>query len=170
LHASLGAGLAVALVGAIALWVRAPLLFPAIGASAFLACAHPSAPFSAPRNALFGHAIGLAAGSLGAAMLGVTRVHPWLSQTDPWRAVVSCALALACSTWGMQRLRAGHPPAGATTLIFGCGLMGGWRDAFAVLAAVIVLITFSRFLHRSSGAEFPLWDPKLPRSGSAPAP
>jgi CBS domain-containing membrane protein len=164
LRASLGAGLAIALVGGIALWVRAPLLFPAIGASAFLACAHPGAPFSAPRNALCGHAIGLVSGSLGAGLLGVARDHPWLVQTDPWRAVASCSLALACSTWGMQILRAGHPPAGATTLIFGCGLMGGWRDALAVLASVITLITFSRFLHRFSGAGFPLWDPILPKN------
>jgi CBS-domain-containing membrane protein len=134
-------------------------MFPAIGASAFLACAAPAAPFSAPRNALFGHCIGLASGSLGAWALDVGRLHPWLTQADPWRPVLSCALALGLSTWAMQRTRAGHPPAGATTLIFGCGLMGGVRDALAVLAAVIVLIGFSRGLHRISRVPYPVWAP-----------
>src|SRR5262249_46049654 len=46
----------------LAMVFRTPFIFPSLGATAFLAFFTPTAPSASPRNALCGHAIGIACG------------------------------------------------------------------------------------------------------------
>ncbi len=161
----IGCGLAMAVIGALSLAVSSPLLFPAIGASAFLVFYAPRSPISCPRNAFLGHGIGALVGTLAALALGVVAHEAWLLSTEPWRAVVSAAVALAVAGAAMARFDVGHPPAGATTLIVATGLMGGARDIAAILGAVVVLSAVGRLVHRFSGEPFPWWAP-----GTVPTP
>ena len=157
-------------IGGLSLAVGGPLLFPAIGASAFLVFYAPRSPLSSPRNALLGHGIGAAVGSVTAAVFQVAVHEPWLATQEPWRAAASAAVALAVSASLMARFDLPHPPAGATTLIVATGLMGGPTDVAAILAAVVVLTVVGKLVHRVSGEPFPWWAPgtvpKSPRQGS----
>ncbi|HJT76473.1 MAG TPA: HPP family protein, partial [Gemmataceae bacterium] len=52
----------IALLSALAMVSGSPLVFPSLGPTAFLFFFAPTAPSASPRNALFGHAIGLLCG------------------------------------------------------------------------------------------------------------
>ncbi|MBI1381043.1 MAG: HPP family protein [Planctomycetaceae bacterium] len=160
----LGCLLAMAAIGALSLAAKSPLLFPAIGASAFLVFYAPRSPLSSPRNAFLGHAIGAAVGTATAALFHVAVHEPWLATGEPWRAAASATLALAISASAMARFDLPHPPAGATTLIVATGLMGGAREVAAILAAVVALTLVGKLVHRISGEPFPWWAP-----GAVPA-
>ncbi len=56
--------LAIALSGLWALIVKQPLLFPSLGATAFLIFETPMAEVGSPRNTMIGHTVGVAAGAL----------------------------------------------------------------------------------------------------------
>ncbi len=150
-------------IGGLSVLVRAPLLFPAIGASAFLAFFAPRMPPSWPRNMLLGHALGAGIGAACATLLGVAAGGSWLTDGSPLAAVLAASLALALTSSAMVWLDLPHPPAGATTLIVSTGLMGGARDLAAILAAATALGVFAWLAHRLGGERYPLW-----RLGPAP--
>jgi CBS-domain-containing membrane protein len=156
-----GCGLAMLVVGGLSLLVEAPLLFPAIGASAFLVFNAPTSPLASPKHVVVGHLIGASVGLACAAAFGVAAHVPWLSTAEPWRATVSASLALALTAPAMTLTRSAHPPAGATTLIFATGLMGGPADFGAVLASAVALTTFGHAVHRLSRDPYPRWSPQL---------
>lgn len=163
-------------LGGLSVLAGAPLLFPAIGASAFLAFFAPRMPPSWPRNMLLGHALGAGIGTLCAAWFGVAAHGSWLADGAPFAAVLAASLALALTASGMVWLDLPHPPAGATTLIVATGLMGGPLDLAAILAAAASLSLFAHLAHRVSGEPYPLWragaarfEPPAIRAGVEPA-
>jgi len=156
-----GCGLAMLVVGGLSLVAEAPLLFPAIGASAFLVFNAPTSPLASPRHVVVGHLIGASFGIACAALFGVAAHVPWLATAEPWRAAVAASLALALTAPAMTLTRSAHPPAGATTLIFATGLMGGPIDFAAVLASAIALTSFGHLAHRLSRDPYPRWSPSL---------
>ena len=111
-------------VAAGAAWLTGqPLLAPPLGATAFLALAVPLAPSSAPRNMLYGHAIGLAAGFLALQLTGAGELPSALAHGFTFNHVLACALALMFTAAGTEGLGCSHPPAGATTLVVALGLL-----------------------------------------------
>lgn len=166
LWCGLGCTLAMAAVGWLSVWMNSPLLFPAIGASAFLAFWAPQAALSSPRNAFLGHAIGASVGAACAALLGVAGDVAWLASAEPWRAAAAASLALGVTSAAMSWLRLSHPPAGATTLIMATGIMHGGPHVAAILASVIVVATVAGATHRLRGRAYPLWAPRGEAPGS----
>jgi CBS-domain-containing membrane protein len=156
-----GCGLAMLLVGGLSLVAKAPLLFPAIGASAFLVFNAPSSPLASPKHVIVGHLIGATLGCGCAWAFGVAAHEPWLASAEPWRAAVSASLALALTAPAMTLTRSAHPPAGATTLIFATGLMGGVVDFLAVFASAAALTAFGQLAHRVSRDAYPRWSPSV---------
>jgi CBS domain-containing membrane protein len=160
-HCGLACTVAMLAIGGLSLLSTSPLLFPAIGASAFLVFSYPQSALASPRNVVLGHGLGVLFGALAAELLGVVAHSPWLAQDGAWRAVVAAALALGATTWSMVGLHLDHPPAGATTLIVATGLMGGWRDLAAILGAALALWLLGSLFHRATGTVYPRWAPRV---------
>jgi len=86
------------------------MLVGSFGAMAVLLFGQPGAPVSQPWNAIAGNSVGAFAGVSvyeGAALLGLEG-QIWLTG----------ALAVSLAIVGQERLRAQHPPGGATALLF----------------------------------------------------
>jgi CBS domain-containing membrane protein len=102
---------------------RTPFLYPSLGATAFLLVALPMKVASSTRNVVLGHTIAAAAGWLSLWALGLNGQQMGLANGCDAPHVVSVALALALTTFLLLTLRIVHPPAGATTVIVGIGLL-----------------------------------------------
>jgi len=160
-------------LGALAAVTGSPWIFPSLGPTAYLFFATPSLPTAAPRNALLGHAIGLACGWTSLALFGLLDAPPaYATGVDAARAAAA-ALSLGATGALMVLAHTPHPPAGATTLIVSLGVMT--RPAhLAVIEAAVGLLTLEAILiQRWAGVPFPLWGPTrhasdMSRSSSVP--
>ena len=112
---------------------------------------------SSPRNAVFGHAIGLIWG-YGAFALA-TSYSPYF----PMRTgidvpgVFAAALSLCATRALMVFFGVSHPPAGATTLIVSLGIIAQPKDLVIIEVAVVLLTAQSLLINRLAGLPFPLW-------------
>jgi CBS-domain-containing membrane protein len=149
----------IGLMALVALATREPFIFPSLGPTAFLFFYTPTAPAAAPRNTLFGHAIGAAAGWLSLALFGLTDAGPALVVGVDWRRVLAAGLSLGLTSGVMVLLRAPHPPAGATTLIVSLGLLPELRQLGVLLVAVALLTLQAYVINRLAGIPYPLWSP-----------
>ena len=67
----IGSLLAIGLSGTWAYLVKQPLLFPSLGATAFLIFETPMAEVGSPRNTIIGHSVGVAAAVFSLAIFGL---------------------------------------------------------------------------------------------------
>ncbi|MCK6447475.1 MAG: HPP family protein [Planctomycetes bacterium] len=149
---ALVSGVAMVLLGAAALALKAPMLFPAIGASAWVVFRHPEAPPAAPRNVLLGHGLGAVIGWI--ALWGCVGFEARGSLADlaQWQYVASGATALGATVFVLELLRVVHPPAAATTMIVGMGLLPKLVHLAAIVGAALGLVLIARVLRvRASG-------------------
>jgi CBS domain-containing membrane protein len=152
-----GSLVAIGLSGTWAWLVKQPLVFPSLGATAFLIFETPMAEVGTPRNTIIGHFVGVGAGVLSLAIFGL------LSSPSVYVSGVTfgrvCAIALAVAlTGGLLRLiRAAHPPAGATTIIVASGLLHTPRQILDVLIGVVLLTVAGWLLNRAMGVPAPMW-------------
>src|SRR5262252_4711352 len=157
----------------LALVFQTPFIFPSLGATAFLLFFTPTTPAASPRNALWGHAIGIACGYAALWVTGLQHAGPAIVTELGWTRVLATALSLATTGALLILLNVPHPPAGATTLIVSLGLVS--KPAYLVIieAAVALLVAQAIIIHRLTGVRYPLWAsvpaPKMgvPASGGA---
>jgi CBS-domain-containing membrane protein len=144
---SFGAGLAIAVCSAMALWTEMPWVFPSLGPTAFLAFVAPAAPANHPRRVLVGHAIAVVCGAAAVRLFDVADVPAVLAHVD--LAHVGAVTFAIAATGGLAvLLDAEHAPAGATTLIVALGLIREPRDLALIEAAVLVLVLVCAVLRR----------------------
>jgi len=134
-----------------------PLVFPSLGPTAFLFFYRPTAPSAAPRNAVVGHAIGIAAGYFCLVITGLTHAGPALSQGVTLPRVIAATLSLSLTNGLMVLLHSPHPPAGATTLIVSLGLLTTLPDLGLLMGSVILLTALASLINRLAGVPYPLW-------------
>lgn len=149
--------LSIGLLAGLAMVSRTPLIFPSLGPTAFLFFFSPTAPSSSPRQALGGHAVGLACGWAALWLTGLQDAPAALVEGVNFARVLAAALSLAATGALMILLRVAHPPAGATTLIVSLGLV---REPFHLLiieAAVGLMALQAIALNRLAGIDYPLW-------------
>jgi CBS domain-containing membrane protein len=70
----------IAILAAVAMASGTPFIFPSLGPTAFVFFFEPTEPSASPRNALFGHAIGIACGYAALWLLGL--VHAGSAMTE----------------------------------------------------------------------------------------
>jgi CBS-domain-containing membrane protein len=122
----------------------------------------PLAPSAAPRNTIYGHAIGALAGYLSLVLFGLTDAGPALASGVSMARVGAAALSLGLTSGLMVWLRVPHPPAGATTLIISLGILTS-PSQLAVLMLAVVLLTVQGFvINRVAGIDYPAWRPRPP--------
>jgi CBS domain-containing membrane protein len=149
--------LAIGLSGLWAWIVKEPLLFPSLGATAFLIFETPMAEVGSPRNTIIGHCVAVAAGVAAAAMFGLLNApNSYVSGVTPAR-IAAVALAVALTGGILRVLRSAHPPAGATTIIVASGLLIHLGQLADVVAGVALLTAAGWILNRLMGVPAPVW-------------
>jgi CBS domain-containing membrane protein len=141
----------------LAMVFKTPFIFPSLGPTAFLLFFTPTAPAASPRNALCGHAIGIACGYAALWVTGLEHAGPAIVTELSWSRIIATALSLATTGALMILLNRPHPPAGATTLIVSLGLVS--RPAYLVVleAAVGLLVGQAIIINRLTGVRYPFW-------------
>ena len=94
--------LSIGIMAMLALVTEQAFIFPSLGPTAFLFFYTPLAPAASPRNAIYGHLIGVAAGWGSLALFGLTDVGPALSdgrERRPGRRRGTLARASPAARW-----------------------------------------------------------------------
>ncbi|WP_442754769.1 HPP family protein [Methylocystis sp. JAN1] len=129
---ALFATLVMSLVGALAVLVGQPWLFPSLGPTLFLLATNPA---ERPRNVFAGHAIGAVMG-FGALFVFGAQGTPSAfdaGAVDASRAAAT-ALAVGMTLLLQSLIDAKHPPAAATTMLI---TLGGMRPVWSTIAAIV---------------------------------
>jgi len=152
----------IALLASLAVVTDSPFVFPSLGPTAYLLFIAPQAENSSPRNTIYGHAIGLICGYAAFVVTGAATLpfgtHPGVY----WPRILSAALSLAATGGFMVLLHAGHPPAGATTLIVSLGIISKPKELVIIEIAVFLLVAQALFINRMAGLPFPIWKYREP--------
>jgi len=152
--------LAVGVSAFLAWFFKQPLLFPSLGPTAYLFFESPLSKRSSPRNTIIGHLVAVVAGAVSLAIFGLVGA-PTILQAGPQAAyVASGVLSVALTGGGLLLLRSSHPPAGATTLIVGLGLLNTPREMIVLMVSIVILTVAGWLINRASGVPMPIWSAK----------
>ena len=157
IYTFIGSLLAIGLSGTWAYLVKQPLVFPSLGATAFLIFETPMAEVASPRNTIIGHSVGVAAGAASLAMFGLLNAPSVYVAGITIDRVFAIALAVALTGGVLRVLRSAHPPAGATTIIVASGLLAKPHQMLDVIIGVILLTIAGWLLNRAMGVPAPIW-------------
>lgn len=152
-------GSAIALLGGLAHFTAAPLVFPSLGPTAFLIFHRPTAAAASPRNALAGHLIGVGCGLASLAVFGLLDAAHALEAGVTLSRAGAAGLSLGATAGLMVLVDRGHPPAGATTLIVSLGLMTSPTQIAVLVVGIVLLLALGIALHRAFGTPYPWWSP-----------
>jgi CBS domain-containing membrane protein len=152
-----GSLLAMVLSGLAAWGFDEPLLFPSLGATAFLIFETPMAEVGTPRNTVIGHAVGILAAALSLAVFGLLDEQSAFEEGVTLARVGAVALSVAITGGVLRLVRAAHPPAGATTIIVSSGLLADGDQMLAVAVGVLIVTAAGWALNRAMGVPAPGW-------------
>jgi CBS domain-containing membrane protein len=153
----LGSLLAIGLSGLCAWAFKEPLLFPSLGATAFLFFETPLAEVGTPRNAIIGHGVAIVAALACLGVFGLLHAPSVYVQGITPARIAAVAFSVAITGGVLRLLRAAHPPAGATTIIVSSGLLETRHQVLAVAAGVVIITASSWALNRLMGIPAPVW-------------
>jgi len=157
LYTFTGSLVAIGLSGIWAYLLKEPLIFPSLGATAFIIFETPMAEVGSPRNTMIGHTVGVLAGALSLAIFGLLgKPSLYVAGVTPGR-VAAIALAVALTGGVLRVLRSAHPPAGATTIIVASGLLANAHNMAFLLLGVLLLTIAAWCLNHLLGVPAPRW-------------
>jgi len=161
LFAAVNAGIAILGISALAWMIELPLLFPALGPSAFLLFSRPFSIASAPRQVVVGHSVAIVGGMAVWYLVSLASGQAVTLDNNGWPVLVSASASLAVTSIILVRLAAPHAPACGTALIIALGLA---NDGYALLgmATGVVFLTLQAIaMNRIAGVCSPTWSPRL---------
>ncbi|HEU5457999.1 MAG TPA: HPP family protein, partial [Terracidiphilus sp.] len=147
----------IALLALVAVATDSPFIFPSLGPTAYLLFISPLGESSSPRNTILGHAIGLICGYGAYIVSGAAAVPFGVHAGVYGPRVLSAALSLSATGAFMVLLKAGHPPAGATTLIVSLGIISKPKELVIIEVAVFLLVAQALVINRAAGLKYPAW-------------
>lgn len=160
LAAGFNGGMAILVIGLAAWLTDLPLVFPALGPSAFVLFSAPLTAAAAPRSVIIGHLTALASGACVWHLMSYLTGGPISMQTGGWSLFCGAALALALTCLLLVRFRCPHPPACATALVVALGAVTHWYDLLFMAVAVVCLTVQAVVMNRLSGLPVPTWSPR----------
>ena len=130
------AGVLMLVAGFLGLAAHQPWLFPSLGPTAFLQAELPKLPSSRFYNTIAGHLLGLGSGLVAVTLLGANIAPSALAtgELTPIRVWAS-VLAVVLNLLAGLLLKASHPPAAATTLLFA---LGGFKPTLHDVVIVVM--------------------------------
>jgi CBS-domain-containing membrane protein len=157
--------ISIGIMAAVAELTGEAFIFPSLGPTAFLFFYTPLAPTACPRSAIYGHAIGAAAGWISLYLFGLTDEGAAIAEGVTDSRILAAGLSLGLTSGLMILFKTPHPPAGATTLIVSLGILRD-LDQLAVLMVAVALLTVQAFvINRLAGLPYPLWRPAASGAG-----
>jgi len=160
LVAAVNGGLAILTIGVFAWLADLPLVFPALGPSAFILFSSPLSPGGAPRSVVLGHFAALACGCVAWRLLSFLAGAPVSLEAGGWSLFCSASLAMALSCLVLVRLSCPHPPACASGLVVALGAVTHWQDLLFVALGIVWLTTQAVAMNRFAGLPVPAWSPR----------
>jgi CBS-domain-containing membrane protein len=152
-----GGLLTILLSGGLAWLLDEPLMFPSLGATAFLFFETPMAEVASPRNTVIGHYVAAAVAYVWLTVFGLVDAPSALEAGFTSERAAAVALSVAFTGGILRLIRAAHPPAGATTVIVSAGLLTSGGEMLALFAGVALLTVAAGILNRLLGVPAPLW-------------
>src|SRR3954462_9421871 len=156
-YTALGSLLTITLSGLFAWLLDEPLVFPSLGATAFLFFETPMAEVASIRNTVIGHSVGAGVAFVWLNVFGLVGDPSAIVAGFTAGRVACVALSLACTGGILRLLRAAHPPAGATTVIVSVGLLTTVSELAILLSGVLLLTAAAWSLNRALGVPAPFW-------------
>jgi CBS domain-containing membrane protein len=155
---ALAAGFTGIVVAAVAWLTAAPFIVPPLGATIFLCFVAPRAATSSPRHVLLGHFIGISCGWAALTVTGALgRPSAMAGGCQPCH-VLAIGLALLGTIYLTQVLHAGHPPAGAMTVLVALGLVQTPLQFLAAEGGAAIIVGCAWLLHARRGdVNYPHW-------------
>ena len=157
LYTGIGSLLAMLLSGGVAWAVDEPLLFPSLGATAFLLFETPMAEVSSPRNCFIGHYVGGAIAFFWLWVFGLLDQPTAIDAGFDSERWIAIALSLGFTGFILRLLRAAHPPAGATTVIVALGLLDTPEQMGALAVGILLVVVPAGIFNRLCGVPSPIW-------------
>ena len=157
LYTAAGSLVVIGLSGLWAWLFGEPLLFPSLGATAFLFFETPLAEVGTPRNAVIGHFVAIVAAVASLEAFGLFGDPSTYVQGVTPARIGAVAFSVAATGGVLRLLRAAHPPAGATTIIVSSGLLGKPHQILAVASGVLLVTVAGFALNRVMGVPAPVW-------------
>lgn len=142
--ATIVSGILILIAGAFGYVFRKPWLFASLGPTAFLIAETPNARGSAFYNTIVGHLAGIASGVFAAWVCGAISAPTIAAAGYPVQERMWAAtLAVALNVFVGILLRASHPPAAATTLLFALGIVDpNPNGVVSVIVGVSIMAVF----------------------------
>jgi CBS-domain-containing membrane protein len=150
-------GVAILIIGGLAWLVDLPLLFPALGPSAFLLFSSPFSPAAAPRSVIVGHMVGIATGFVIWCLTSLVWGQPVRLDDGGWLVFASASLALGLTCALLVRLSCPHAPACASAIIVALGAVAHWSELVGMVVGVVLLTGQAVLLNRIAGVKTPGW-------------
>lgn len=160
--AGINCGLAMLQISLFAWLSDLPLVFPALGPTAFILFSAPFSPAAAPRSVIMGHLTGMVSGCAAWHLMTYLSGGMVSLQDGGWPLLCSASLALAVTSLLLVRLSYPHPPACASALIIALGGVTDWLALLAMAAAVVLLAFQAVCINRMVGVRVPTWSPRSP--------
>jgi CBS-domain-containing membrane protein len=162
LVAAVNGGAAILMLAALAWLVDLPLLFPALGPSAFILFTSPFSRAAEPRSVVLSHFAGISVGLAACVLVGWMAGRPVSLQVGGWTVIASASIAMAAIGTLLVRLDTPHPPACASALIVAVGAADGWMPILAMALGVLLLVGQAVAIHRLAGIRTPIWSRNSP--------
>lgn len=141
-------GLLILIVGLAGCFCHQPLVFASLGPTAYELVETPTRPSARPYNILVGHFIAILA-ALVALMVSHAWAVPSVSAIGvPLPRVWAGTLAAMLTVLGTMLARATQPAAISTSLLVSLGVLQTWRDAGAIMSAVLLIVMVGEPLRR----------------------
>ena len=153
---------AIAILATLAMVLKAPLIFPSLGASAILMFYSPPLPTASPRSVVVGHAIGIVCGFAALVITGLQNSPSAMAIGIDVPRIIAAALSLAATGALMVLFKVTHPPAGATALVISLGVFTKPYQLPIMELAVIVLTLQAIIVNKMAGVDYPIWTPRTP--------
>lgn len=141
----------IAILSLLAYLTGNPFVFPSLGPTAILLFLASSAEASRPRNALAGHAIGIACGYLMLLATGLAHAPSVIEGGVTLPRVIAASFALGLTGAIMVIAKTPHPPAGATTLLIALGFITKPSLLLIIEVAVVLLVVQALVINRLAG-------------------
>ena len=159
-------GLSILMIGVLAWLSDLPLLFPALGPTAFLLFSAPLSLAAAPRSVVLSHLVAIVCGrSVLQLMSGLAGTAVSL-EVGGWPVFCGASAALALTGLLLVRFALPHPPACASALVVAVGGVTDWDELLMMSVAIVLLTGQATFINRVAGLPVPTWRPHEDRDES----